>query len=269
LLDVTINAGIGDIIHCHAMLEAEQDAARVAVNHTGLHEARNPRHSEFADLLTQFVFYGPSFQIVPQMHSGGATPQALRAAGVAMAAPDLRGVLPIPGVPAPPTPFVAVATKVRGWRVERYLAIRERFLAELERIAERMPVVLVGERVLTKTPEYHGHGEGFAYSIYEDLRGLPCIDATFASYGQEPAQWDQFRIDCTTMAHARLVVVLGTGGNCSMAMACGQRMVCLTDQTEMGEYFHAMPADERIRLCESDEAYLAAMREETDGRDIP
>jgi hypothetical protein len=71
------------------------------------------------------------------------------------------------------------------------------------------------------------------------------------------------------MHHASLVIVLGTGGNCSMAMACAKRMICLTDQTEMGEYFHAMPADERIRLCESDEAYLAAMREETDGRDVP
>jgi len=267
VLDVTINAGIGDIIHSHAMLEAEKDKVRVAVDHTGLHEARNPSHSEFADLLTRFVFYGPQYEIVPQ-RLRGATPQALRDAGVAMAAPDLRTVLPIAGVPAPPTPFVAVATKVRGWLMDRYLAFRDRFLSELERIAERMPVVLTGERVLTKTPEYQARGRGFAYSIYEDLRALPCIDATFAEYGATPAQWDQFRIDCTTMAHARLVVVLGTGGNCSMAMACCRRMVCLTDQTEMGEYFHAMPADERIRLCESDEAYLAAMREETDGRDV-
>jgi hypothetical protein len=264
VLDVTINAGIGDIIHCHAMLEAERDKVRLAVNHAGLHEARNPRHSDFADLLARCVFYGPQYEIVPQEVPAGGTPQALRAAGIAMATPDLRAVLPIAGVSAPPTPFVAVATKVRGWQVDRYAAIRDRFLSRLAAVAERVPLVLIGERVLTETPEYRGHGNGFAYSIYEDLRMLPCIDTTFATYGKEPARWDQFRIDCTTMAHASLVVVLGTGGNCSMAMACARRMVCLTDETEMGEYFHAMPADERIRLCPTDEEYL----EEIDGRNL-
>jgi hypothetical protein len=264
VLDVTINAGIGDIIHCHAMLEAERDKVRLAVNHAGLHEARNPRHSDFADLLARCVFYGPQYEIVPQEVPAGGTPQGLRAAGIAMATPDLRAVLPIAGVSAPPTPFVAVATKVRGWQVDRYAAIRDRFLSRLAAVAERVPLVLIGERVLTETPEYRGHGNGFAYSIYEDLRMLPCIDTTFATYGKEPARWDQFRIDCTTMAHASLVVVLGTGGNCSMAMACARRMVCLTDETEMGEYFHAMPADERIRLCPTDEEYL----EEIDGRNL-
>jgi hypothetical protein len=267
VLDVTINAGIGDIIHCHATLEAERhrrDRIRVAVDHVSLREARNARHGEFADRLVRFVFRDPVYEIVPQ-DRGGATPQGLWQAGLPLAAPDLRGVLPIAGVSAPPTPFVVVATKVRGWPRHRYEAIRSRFLAELARVAGRMPLVLVGERVLTETPEYRHRGEGFAYSIYEDLRTLPCIDATFAAYGDEPAQWDQFRIDCTTMAHATLVVVLGTGGNCSMAMACGRRMVCLTDETEMGEYFHAMPADERIRLCKSDEAFLEAI---DDGRDV-
>lgn len=264
MLDVTINAGIGDIIHCHAMLEAEQDKVRLAVNHAGLREARNPRHSDFADLLARFVFCGPQYEIVAQRVPAGGTPQGLREAGIAMAAPDLRTVLPIAGVSPPPTPFAAVATKVRGWRVERYAAIRERFLSRLAAVAGQMPLVLLGERVLTETPEYRNHGRGFAYSIYEDLRGLPCIDATFAAYGKEPAQWDQFRIDCTTMAHASLVVVLGTGGNCSMAMACARRMICLTDETEMGEYLHAMPADERIRLCRTDEEYL----EEIDGRNL-
>jgi hypothetical protein len=60
------------------------------------------------------------------------------------------------------------------------------------------------------------------------------------------------------MHHAERVIVLGTGGNCSMAMACG-RVLCLTDSTEMGTYFHAMPADERVTLCESADEYLEEM----------
>ena len=259
MLDVTINAGIGDIIHSHAMLEAERarhDTIRVAVDHVGLHSARNPSHSEFADRLTRHVFSHPAYEIVPQQVHG-ATPQIFQEAGMAMATPDLRTVLPL-DAPKPAQPFVAVATKIRGWRVQHYMAIRERFLSQLAVLAKRMPLVLVGERVLTETPEYHGHGRGFAYSIYEDLRALPCIDTTFQSYGHEPAQWDQFRVDCTTMHHAERVIVLGTGGNCSMAMACG-RVLCLTDSTEMGTYFHAMPANERVTLCESADEYLEEM----------
>lgn len=257
MLDVTINAGIGDIIHSHAMLEAERARhanIRVAVNHDGLHGARNASHSAFADQLARYVFSDSAYEFVEQ-NGNGFTPQMLHESGLAMAAPDLRGRLPLAGT-LKPQPFVAVATKIRGWRVQHYVDIREQFLSCLCKLAERLPLVLVGERVLTETPEYRGHGRGFAYSIYEDLRSLPCIDTTFATYGNEPAQWEQFRVDCTTMAHAELVVVLGTGGNCSMAMACGQKMLCLTQDTEMQTYFHAMPADERIVLCDSRSKYL-------------
>lgn len=255
-LEVCINAGIGDIVHSHAMLEAERAKGgtfAVALDHRALHQVRNASHSEFADRLAGFVFREPGYEIVPQSRPG-ATPQQLAAAGIDMAVPDLRATLPLPET-VRPQPFVAVCTKVRGWMIGNYLAIRDRFLRQLERIAERMPLVLVGERALSETPEYRHHGRGFAYSIYEDLRLLNCIDTTFPEYGRVPAQWDQFRRDCTTMFHADRVIVLGTGGNCSMAMACG-RPLCLIENTEMESYFRAMPADERIAICESPAEYL-------------
>jgi hypothetical protein len=256
VLSVTINAGIGDIVHSFAMLEAARarhSEIQVAVDHVGLAGARNASHNDFAHQLATHVFSDPAYTIVPQQ-TAGATPESLQQQGLPMAVPDLRDVLPLPGTPKP-KPYVAVTTKVRGWRIQNYLAIRGQFLWRLALLAERLPLVLVGERVLTETPEYHGHGRGFAYSIYEDLRLLPCIDATFQAYGNEPCQWDQFRVDCTTMHHAELVVVLGTGGNCSMAMACG-RVLCLTQNTEMETYFHDMPADDRITLCRSPDQYL-------------
>jgi len=256
VLDVIINAGIGDIVHSHAMLEAERaryGKIRLALDHAGLHGARNASHSEFADQLARHVFSDPAYEIVPQQHRG-ATPQMLQQAGLAMATPDMRAVLPLKDAPKPP-PFVAVTTKVRGWRLDNYLAIRGQFLSALSQIAKRLPLVLVGERVLTETREYEAHGRGFAYSLYKDLRKLPCIDTTFQEYGNVPAQWDQFRVDCTTMHHAERVIVLGTGGNCSMAMACG-RPLCLIQHAEMETYFRAMPPDERITLCETPAQYL-------------
>lgn len=256
-LEVTINAGIGDIIHSHAMFEAcrpRVTEVALAVDHAALRSVRNDTHSEFATRLSQFVFREPFYTLGPQ-RTDGMTPQQLAGAGLPIAVPDLRAVLPIQTVEKPPIPFVVVSTKVRSFRRDRYLAIRKQFLAALAALAERITLVLVGERVLSLTPEYQGHGDGFAYSLYDDLKTLPCVDATFPEYGNVPAQWDQFRSDCTTMHHAERVITLGTGGNVSMAMACG-RCLCLIPQTEMEWYFRAMPPDERITCCETPAEYL-------------
>jgi len=256
-LAVTINAGIGDIIHSHAMLEAEKDRfteIAVAVDDDTLRKVRNESHSGFAERLVRFLFDSPPYVVVPQS-SSGCTPQQLAQAGLAVAVPDLRTRLPIQGVGLPPEPFVAISTKVRSWRRAKYEQIRLEFLDKLTALAKRCTLVVIGERVLSLTPEYEGHGEGFAYSIYDDLMTVPCVDATFPEYGNAPAQWEQFRMDCTVMRNASRVITLGTGGNVSMAMACG-RCLCLLQDTEMAGYFRAMPVDERITLCESPAEYL-------------
>lgn len=256
-LAVTINAGIGDIIHSHAMLEAEKrwfSEVSVAIDHETLSQVRNASHSEFASRLARFLFDAPPYVVVPQ-RDGGLTPQQLAGYGLPIAVPYLRQRLPLEGVGHPPEPFVAVCTKVRSWRKEKYEQIRLEFLHRLTALAKRVTLVVIGERVLTLTPEYQGHGNGFAYSIYDDLMTVPCVDATFTEYGNVPARWEQFRIDCTIMRNARRVITLGTGGNVSMAMACG-RCLCLLQDTEMAGYFRAMPFDERITLCESPAEYL-------------
>lgn len=256
-LELTINAGIGDIIHSHAMLEAARPAVTevaVAVDHAALQSVRNVAHSEFATRLAQFVFREPTYTIVPQS-TDGMTPQQLVGAGLPMAVPDLRDVLPLDGIGRPPEPFVAVSTKVRSLRRDRYEQMRLEFLHHLTELAKRVQLVVIGERMLSMTPEYQGHGDGFAYSIYDDLMTVPCVDATFPEYGNVPAQWDQFRMDCTVMRNAERVITLGTGGNVSMAMACG-RCLCLIQQTEMEWYFRAMPPDERITCAETPAEYL-------------
>lgn len=256
-LELTINAGIGDIIHSHAMLEAARPAVTevaLAVDHVALQSVRNQSHSEFATRLSQFLFREPQYTLVPQ-RTDGMTPQQLVGAGLPIAVPDLRDLLPIEGVKKTPEPFVVISTKVRSLRRDRYEQMRLQFLHELTALAKRVTLVIIGERVLSLTPEYQGHGEGFAYSIYDDLKTLPCVDATFAEYGNVPAQWDQFRSDCTAMHHAERVITLGTGGNVSMAMACG-RCLCLIQQTEMEWYFRAMPPDERVTCAETPAEYL-------------
>lgn len=261
-LAVTINAGIGDIIHCHAMLEVEKhryERIEVSLNERGLADARNTRHIPFARRLMSLLFCSPPYQIM-RPEDGGLTPQKLCWHGFHPVAPDLRRVLPLAGE-APP-PFVAVSTKVRGWHWQEYQAIRETFLGLLEDISLRLPLVLVGERVLTQTAEYAGHHAGRVYSIYDDLARLTCVDQTFPEFGDSPAEWEQFRRDCTTMYHAERVITLGSGGNVSMAMACG-RCLALVRGTEMGEFFEAMPEVGRLTLCKSVSEYLAELEDMT------
>ena len=265
-LTAVIHGGIGDLIHCHAMFEAAKGRfsdVEIIMDEHRLAEARNGAHVEFARRLLVTLFREPDYRIGSDERGEfrGMTPQALCRTGLAPVAPDLRRVLPAAGA-EPTPPFVAVATKVRGWRRHRYDAIRESFLGLLGRIAKRVPLMLVGERVLSETPEYQGHGDDFAYSIYDDLARLPCIDNTFAEYGQRPAQWGQFRSDCTTMFYAERVITLGSGGNVSMAMACG-KCLALIEQTEMEEFFAAMPAVSRITLCKSVGDYLAELEDMT------
>lgn len=263
-LTAVINGGIGDLIHCHAMFEAAKERfsdVEIIMDERRLAEARNEEHIAFARRLLGALFRGPDYRIGSDERGEfiGMTPQALCRFGLEPVAPDLRRVLPVAGV-EPPPPFVAVATKVRGWARHRYEAIRETFLGLLASISRRLPLVLVGERVLSETPEYRGHGDGFAYSIYDDLAGLPCVDNTFPEYGQRPAQWDQFRSDCTTMFHAERVITLGSGGNVSMAMACG-KCLALIEHTEMEEFFAAMPAVSRLTLCNSVNDYLTELED--------
>lgn len=264
-LTAVINGGIGDLIHCHAMFEAAKGRftdVEIIMDEHRLVEARNESHLEFARRLLSTLFVGAPYRFGRDDDGQyvGMTPQALCRAGLEPMPPDLRRVLPLAG--AARSPFVAVSTKVRGWRRHEYEAIREPFLGLLEDISLRLPLVLVGERVLSQTADYEQNHAGRVYSIYDDLSQLTCVDNTFPEFGEAPAQWDQFRSDCTTMYHAERVITLGSGGNVSMAMACG-RCLAMIGGTEMGGFFESMPTVPRLTLCTSVDDYLASMEDMT------
>lgn len=261
-LAVTINAGIGDLIHCHALLESQKHRygqIDVSLNERGLVDARNADHIPFARRLMGLLFCDRPYRIM-RPEADGLTPQQLCRHGFHPLPPDLRRVLPLAGESRPP--FVAVSTKVRGWPRHEYEAMRETFLGLLEDISLRLPIVLVGERVLSMTRDYVESHRGLVYSIYDDLSQLTCVDETFPEFGETPAQWDQFRRDCTTMYHAERVITLGSGGNVSMAMACG-RCLAMIGGTEMGGFFESMPEVGRLTLCKSVSDYLAELEDMT------
>lgn len=254
-LRVNINGGIGDLIHSHAMLETEKrryDEVVVTIDEIGLVAMRNIDHVGFARRLTDLLFSSAPYRVEhseqPAFDRFGDTPQILAARGVRVAMPDLRRVLPIDSVGVVPN-YVAVHSKVRGWHRDNYEHIKPRFLEALRRINAVRPLVIIGEKVLTETQESKYH-EGMMYSIYEDIMtataGGAVVDSTFDEYGERPANWEQFRSDCTTMAYADGVVALGSGGNVSMAMACAKSFTALIAGTEMEGYFQRMPSTSRV-----------------------
>lgn len=247
-MHLTLNAGIGDLILSHAMIG---DApVSVSIDDRAIVLNRSPEYREFAWTLLRTLFGSR----VVEEYGDGLPPQGLVLYGFTPAVPDLRHVLPM--LDGPPAPCVVVTTKVRGWPRRRYEAIRQEFLARLSKIRR---LVLVGERAIGRNAEYVEHGEDKIYSIYDDLKLLPCLDATVPELGITPPRWADFRLDCTRMAYAERVITLGSGGNVSMAMACSGNCLVHADGTEMESLFRAMPASDRVRMCSTDAEYLEAL----------
>lgn len=256
-LEVTINGGIGDIIHSHAMLaehRSRYSEIAVGLDRDSVAAARSPEYLPFADRLIESLFDEPPF-VVRDLPGCGMTPQMLAAMGFPTVVPNVRKKLGLLG--AASGRYVAVTTKIRGWPRFRYAEIRERFLEIVGDIASVMPVVLVGEREIGRNAEYEHHGDDYIYSIYGDLAALPVVDQTVPELGSTPPTWKQFLADCRTLAGADRVLTLGSGGNVTMAIACG-RAIVLAGGTEMGSYFLSMPTDRRVTFCTNAESYLAA-----------
>lgn len=258
-VDVTINGGIGDLIHSKAMLDGHRhryEEIAVGIDHQKVAEARSPEYLRFANLLLSTLFQEPPYTVARGKDGAGMTPQSLAAHGWPVLMPDLRGTL---GESDESSPYIVVTTKIRGWPRFRYLEIRDEFLTILEAIALRMPVVLVGEREIGTNAEYEHHGEDLIYSIYDDLAGLTSIDMTVPELGHTPPTWPTFVEHCRVMQGAERVLTLGTGGNVSMAMAFGRTHVLACD-TEMGGYFEKLPHCDRVRLHWNIDSYLEAAR---------
>jgi hypothetical protein len=255
-LGIVMNAGIGDIILTHAMLGQCSRPVRVGLCEKAICTARSADYRSFARSLFELLFAGDSYVIDYTLPGPGIDPTAL-AAFLSPQSPDLREVLPDDG-PAVQADYVVVLTKIRGWWRHRYEAIRPRLLAALKRVAAGRLLVLVGEREVGQNAEYRHHGANYIYSIHEDLAGIQCLDLTVPELGVTPPLLADFRRDCRVLRDAAAVVGLGSGGNTTMAQACGN-WVANIDQTEMEAFLRLMPEDPRHRLCRSDEEFLAAV----------
>lgn len=256
-MHLTLNAGIGDIILSHAMIDRSPEPERltVSLDDDAIERYRTPEYADFAYRLAETLFRAPRYDVV-RGGAGGKTPQQL-SFYFNPAAPDCRSVL-APNLTH--SAYVAVTTKVRGWSRHEYEHIREDFLELLDQIALRLPLVLVGEREIGWNQEYDEHGRDRVFSIYNDLCQRTCIDYTVPELGRTPPDWDSFLTDCWTLAAAERVVTLGSGGNVTLAMAVGRPLV-LAGGTEMSDFFMAMPPTRRIKMFSSPVDYLEALRD--------
>lgn len=252
------NAGIGDIILLHAMLERLGQPATIGLSEAAVTQARSEAYRPFAQKLMETLFFAPQYTLDWSLKDGGIDPPTLHFRyGLPVGAPDLRDVLPA-GEPVASAGYVVVHTKCRGWAKARYLGIKDRLLSSIRRIAESRLIVLLGERRIGMNAEYRHHGPDFVFSIYEDLCDIPCLDLTVPELGITPPDWTTFRQECLVMRDAAAVVALGSSGNTTMAQACGCWIGCIGG-SEMEAYLRQMPEDPRHRICREPEEFLAAV----------
>jgi hypothetical protein len=259
---IVINGGIGDMILSRALLDARGEPVDVALDGLMLSLYRSQEHRAFAETLFSHLFQEPMYRRVDRPGNMiGVTPQQLVAmTGASPAMPDLRDTL-TGGDRETGRGCVAVTTKVRGWGRQNYEAVRDEFLAAVRDVAAKRPLVLVGERQVGMTREYLTYEDGFVFSIYEDIAEFAAVDETVDELGVTPPQWSRFLADCDIMQNAEAVITLGSGGNVSMAAACGRRAVAMIANTEMGGYMAAIPPCDRVSLCLSWPEYLKAVRQ--------
>jgi hypothetical protein len=254
-LEVAINAGIGDIILSHAMLSSSGCDYVVGLSHHAVNDNRSEGYASFAKSLALLLF-GEN-RVDWSIDGYGVNPLELWSEAIPAASPDLRDVLPA-GVELPIDNYVVVTTKVRGWQRGVYEKIKHRLIEAVGKVAKTKTIVLVGERDIGMNAEYRHHGKEMVYSIHEDLADIESIDLTVPELGITPPDFDKFRHDCLVMKNAIAVVTVGSGGNVSMALACGN-CIALTEGTEMGRLFCRLPADPRHRLCRSADEYFEAV----------
>jgi len=255
---IVSNAGIGDIILLHAMLEASDiPSFSLGLSDSALATRESVLYRPFAVSLMKLLFDSPRYSLDFSGCAGGIDPPTLRRMhGLPAASPDLRDKLTASECGTDSS--VVVMTKIRGWDRFRYDRIRDRFIEAIKKIARRRRIVLVGERRIGVNSEYRSHGENRIYSIYDDLVGIPALDLTVPELGLTPPYFSAFLQDCAMIGRASATVALGTGGNTTMAQACGRWIGCIV-ATEMERYLSAMPEDPRHRLCREEEEFLAAV----------
>lgn len=249
-----LNAGIGDLILCHAMLAPLAASGRhsVCLSKRAIEDARSEAYLPFARRLMSLLFDG--FEIENEVDAIGLDPICLMGMGFRPTLPVLGDVLPA-GESVCDLPYIAISTKVRGLARARYDAISERMLASLREISRGVPLVLIGEREIGRNAEYLHHGDNLVYSIYDDVRTLPCLDLTVPELGITPPSWVQFRQDCLTMREAAAVVALGSGGNVTMAMAVGAPWG-FVEGTEISPYLYRVNG---LPLWDNETQFLAML----------
>lgn len=254
MLTVTINGGIGDILHSKPLLDQVDGQYDLCLSELAVTHYRSKEHIEFSRTLAERVFrrrVGPP----PSGLFQGYTPQDIVATlHVRPVMPDFRDVLTrtIPNT-------VSVLTKVRGWHRRDYEAVRPRFLELIREVSKSYDIAIVGERKVTYFREYQMHTDNMVYSIYDDLVSVldsrNVLDMTQETIPSCP-DFDLFARDCRLIQSTENTIVLGTGGNATMGMSFGNFCPIMAHATEMGTFLMAMPPSERVPVCRSMEEFL-------------
>lgn len=269
VLSVKTAAGIGDILHIKAQLDAVKHLySRIIIGPDDdvivKYRNNDDRYRTFVAELFTLLFSEAPYEIDFHVDGVRKNPQALWRDGIEPMLPDLARVL-CKGGSLNGDPYIVVHTKIRSLMKGEYGKIRNDFLRLIRRIALHRRVILLGERVIGANAEYDKHGSDFVYSMYGDLSsalaGVDFEDLTVPELGFTSPIMSVFRQECLLQNQADHVITLGSGGNVSIAMSVGN-IVGYYRHTEMEAFFDRMLENsgrDKVLLTSNQEFYFKTL----------
>jgi hypothetical protein len=221
--EASLHVGIGDLVCSKCLLMSLKNTSVKLELNQDCFAFRGPNYDIFAMELAKSIFVEPMFSL-NERYSGrprrgwfGLWKEGMR--GVPMSLAQSLGN----GNSLGKEKYVCLNTKVRGFSINRFLQIKDRFSSVLTDLSKKIKIVLLGERVVERNKEYQQTTE--VYSIYPMLPKINFIDLTIPALGITAPTIGRLMQDCKYMSESMATINIGLGGNVPLSTSVSKRSI--------------------------------------------
>ncbi len=228
ILSISIPLGIGDLLHLYAALNSVKNCfSKIELAFYeplfSSYRVDVPEYRIFLNELGRLLFSNSPFKIVPYNNQVFRNNSLLcEHDRILPIRPRLQHIL-CKNNTNTYGEYVTVFTKVRELSQSQF-NLKE-FLDTLKTVSARYKILILGEKEVEYNPEYTHLTKDGVYSLYQDyISALPAdriIDLTVPKLGITPPDITKLLNDCSIMNQAKHNIVLGIGGNFSLAISIG------------------------------------------------
>ena len=244
---VTINMGIGDMIHARGILDAQKQNFKnvyISPNMNSYTTARQPKpeHIQFTQKLFEYLFKDPYYIIHPPNSPFPQRSEFLFHSldNLPLIKPELSDEL-CEGKRLNIGKYIVISTRVRDIpRKEYNELIKPRFLEILKLLSDEYKIVLIGERHLVKYLEHDILlNRDTMFLLYDDIINNisddKIIDLTFDNVDElHDDHFTRLKQECLYMRNAVWNITFGIGGSFCMATAVGNVVGYCSSHTVLG-----------------------------------